>query len=254
MKKYILLGILPLLASTTLYAELGYSDKNLNNAKNNKKEIDTAIKAVDIKKSDYTLNVNGQDRNKVGSEIDTGKPRADDHSPTDPNGGTNPGSKEGQLSNKKDDEAKAKRDADVNRRLDNECARGSETACAEQERRRLAAEEKWQPNPADEGSQDTGRKGSEKQEREVEKLIENHGLGERNPIKSNGADGGEGDNRGNRNEDEGSTNNIPIADLAGGPCDGRTSTAGCNDAIDASRNRAKDRFEQLGGGNNPQNR
>ena len=260
MKKYVLVGILPLLASTALFAELGYTNSEFNNAKNNKKEVDEAVKAVNVKTSEYGLNLPGKKAVKVGSENETGKPDIEDHDPTDSNGGTNPASKEEQQSGTKEDDAQAKRDADVDRRLKNSCANGSATACKEQERReeqRKKDEEeklygKWTPNPT-QGSNGSKIKGSKKQERELQKLIDNQGLGKKTPIINNGADGGEGDTRADRDNSNENTNNIPKRGLAGDPCDGRTGSNGCG-AKNTASNIINEKREQFGGGNNPRNR
>lgn len=258
MKKYILIGILPLLASTALYAELGYTNSKFNNAKNNKKEVDTAIKAVNVKTSEDELNLLGKKTIKVGSENETGNSGIDDHDPTASNEDVNPASKEQQREDKKDDQAK--RDANVDSRLARSCANGSETACAEKKRRddakKKAEDEKlngkWTPNPT--GNGNTGKtKGSKKQEREVKKLIDRHGLGKKIPIINNGADGGDGDNRGNRDNSNKTTNDMPKKGLAGDPCDGRTGSNGCGPK-NAAANTIKQKNEQLGGGNNPRER
>jgi len=249
MKKYILVSILPLLASTALYAELGYTNSEFNNAKNSKKEVDAAVKAVNVKTSESELNLPGKKAIKVGSEDETGKPSVDDYDLTDPNGGSNPASKEEQRSGKKED--------DVNRRLARSCATGSKTACKEKKRREEAeriAKDIWDtPNPVKEGGSDSEAKGSKKQEREVKKLMDKHGLGKKTPVGNNGADGGDGDNRGDRDNSNEDTNNIPKKGLADGPCDGRTGSNGCGPK-NINANTIGQKREQLGGGNNPRER
>jgi len=234
MKKYILVSILPFLASTALYAELGYTNSAFNNAKNSKKEVDAAVKAVNVKTSESELNLPGKKAIKVGSEDETGKPSVDDYDLTDPNGGSNPASKEEQQSNDKDDAARKKRDDDIYRRVSYKCAHGNARSCKDKkdidDRRKKEEEEKLYgkltPNPTGDGN--TGKtKGSKKQEREVKKLMDKHGLGKKTPVGNNGADGGDGDNRGDRDNSNEDTNNIPKKGLADGPCDGRTGSNGC---------------------------